>query len=292
MDFYENLSHGTGGFPVGIHDTTCEKGFYLYPHIHREFEFLIMKKGNGKMYIDGYEYDIKEGEAIFINAEELHVGVNVDEEDAEFFAIVFAPEIFGSFGDDVIMNKYVLPVLNKRVQFSRIYDERVAWQKSILEFLKEIHEAYKCANVGCELKIKSFLMSVWQLCFENGVQMQKNSSADRTIEDMKKVFAYIEEEYAGPLSLEDMASKVNMSREYFCRRFSEIMHMTPFEYLLRVRIENSCRMLSDDNLTIGEVAVRSGFNSFSYFSKTFKRFVGCMPREYRRGYLIKVYDIP
>ncbi|MBE5948815.1 MAG: helix-turn-helix domain-containing protein [Lachnospiraceae bacterium] len=281
MNYYENLNHGTGGFPIGIHDTICEKGFYLYPHIHREFEFLVMKKGTGKMYIDGAECNIKVGDAIFINSEELHVGINVDEEEAEFFAVVFAPEMFGNFGDDEIMNKYVLPVLNKRKTLPRMYCSGVEWQDGVLGLLDEIHVAYSLAEVGFELKIKSLLMQIWQICFVHGEQEQENGNQGRTIEDMKKVFLYIQNEYASPLSLEDMASKVNMSREYFCRRFSELMHMTPFEYLLRVRIENSCRMLLDDNLTIGEVATQCGFNSFSYFSKVFRRFVGCTPREYR-----------
>lgn len=279
MNYYENLNHGTGGFPIGIHDTICEKGFYLYPHIHREFEFLVMKKGRGKIYIDGDEYSIQEGSAIFVNSEELHVGVNIDDETAEFFAIVFAPEMFGNFGDDEIMNKYVLPVLNKRKTLPRMYCSGVEWQDGILELLDEIHVAYSLAEVGFELKIKSLLMQIWQICFVHGEQEIGNPG--RMIEDMKKVFLYIQNEYASPLSLEDMASKVNMSREYFCRRFSELMHMTPFEYLLRVRIENSCRMLLDNNLTIGEVATQNGFNSFSYFSKIFRKFVGCTPREYR-----------
>ena len=283
MDYYESLNHGTGGFPVGIHDTTCEKGFSLYPHIHREFEFLVVKKGSGKMYVDGEEYDIKAGDAVFINSEELHVGIGVDENEAEFFAVVFAPEVFGSFGEDVIMNRYILPVMNKTVKFQRVYPGNISRQKNVCELLEELHEAHALGSDGFELKIKSLLMQIWQLCFESRKQETDRNYSDRTIEDMKKVFLYIREEYASPLSLEDMAMEVNMSREYFCRRFSELMHMTPFEYLLRIRIENSCRLLGGTDMTIGEIATECGFNSFSYFSKIFKRITGCSPREYRRN---------
>ena len=286
MDYYENLRHGTGGFPIGIHETICEKGFSLYPHIHREFEFLVVKKGSGKMFVDGAEYDLQEGKAIFINSEELHLGVNVDDEAAEFFAVVFAPEMFGNFGDDEIINKYIMPVLNKRKTLPQMYCSGVEWQDDVLELLDKIHVAYSLSEVGFELKIKSLLMQIWQICFVNGEKAQENKTSDRTVEDMKKVFLYIQKEYASPLSLEDMASGVNMSREYFCRRFSELMHMTPFEYLLRIRIENSCRMLLNDDFTIGEIATQCGFNSFSYFSKTFKRFVGCTPREYQRKHML------
>lgn len=281
MNYYENLKHGTKGFPIGVHDTVCECGFSLYPHVHREFEFLIMKKGNGKMYIDGEEYDIGEGDVVFINSEELHVGIKADEEETEFFAVVFAPEMFGSFGDDIIMNKYVLPVMNKRVKLPVMYSDSTVWKRRMLDMLDEIHTVYSMAEEGAELKIKSLLMQIWQICFSRGKHNAEDNASDPTLENIKKVLVFIQEEYASPLSLEDMAAKVNMSREYFCRRFSELMHMPPFEYLLRVRIENSCRLLNGTDMAIGEAATKCGFNSFSYFSKIFRRVAGCTPREYR-----------
>ncbi|MBQ9766035.1 MAG: helix-turn-helix transcriptional regulator [Lachnospiraceae bacterium] len=282
MNYYENLEHGSKEFPVGVHDTVCEQGFSLYPHLHREFEFLIMKKGSGKLYIDDVEYVISEGDAIFINSEALHVGLNIDEEETVFYAIVFSPELFGSFGDDLIMNKYVMPVINKKIHFGETYSTSISWQKEVVDLLEAVHLEYINANIGYELKIKAMLMEAWQLCFANGSRQSENI-IDDTVEGMKKVFAYIHEEYASQLTLEDIAARTNMSRGYFCRRFSEIMHMTPFEYLLRVRIENSCRMLLASNLPIGEIALQCGFNSFSYFSKTFRSFKGCTPGGYRKS---------
>jgi len=286
MNYYENLEHGTKEFPIGVHDTLCESGFSLYPHLHREFEFLVLNKGRGKIFIDDVEYEVSEGDAVFINSEALHVGVSTDENEAEFFAIVFAPEMFGSFGDDVIMNKYVLPIMNKRVGFQNIYRANIPWQQRVIELLMNIHEVYRLAKLSYELRIKAMLMEVWQLCFENSVNVQNGVVADRSVEDMKKVFAYINKEYASQISLEDMASQINMSRGYFCRRFSEIMHMTPFEYLMQVRIENSSRMLREGKLAVGEIALECGFNSFSYFSKTFKRFTGYTPSKYQKHIII------
>lgn len=284
MNYYENLEHGTKEFPIGVHDTLCENGFSLYPHLHREFEFLVLNKGRGKIFIDDVEYEINEGDVVFINSEALHVGVSIDESKAEFFAIVFAPEMFGSFGDDVIMNKYVFPVMNKMVGFQSIYSIEVPWQCRAIELLRDIHDVYRLAKPCYELRIKAMLMEVWELCFNESVSIHKSTASDRSVEDMKKVFAYINREYMNSLSLEDMASQINMSRGYFCRRFSEIMHMTPFEYLMQVRIENSSRMLREGKLAVGEIALECGFNSFSYFSKTFKRFTGYTPSKYQKAY--------
>lgn len=281
MNYYENKSHGTHEFPIGIHDTDCENGFTLYPHLHREFEFLVMTKGGGVIFIDDNRYEIKEGEAVFINSRQLHIGAAAEERECDFFAVVFSPEMFAHRGDDLILSKYVLPVINKKMNFEKIYRCDVAWQREVLDMLKEIHLQNSVRNVGYELKIKSLITEIWRLCFVNG-KKSRGSETDKTIENMKKVFEYIHTEYAAAITLDDLARHVNMSKGYFCRRFSDIMHMTPFEYLLNVRIENSCRMLSEGTLSIGEISQECGFNSFSYFSKMFKRIVGCTPRDYVR----------
>lgn len=279
MKYYENRPHGTHEFPVGIHDTYCANGFSLHPHLHREFEFLIITKGGGTVFIDDNQYEIKENNALFIGSQQLHIGTSTDNKTCEFFAVVFSPEIFGSHGDDLIVSKYVLPVLNKKISFNRFFNSDIPWQKNVMDMLKKIHEENIAKDIGYELKIKTLLMEIWRLCFVNG-EKQNNSDTDKTLENIKKVFEYIHREYASPVTLDDIASYVNMSKGYFCRRFSDIMHMTPFEYLLCVRIENSCRMLTENTLSIGEISQECGFNSFSYFSKTFKKIIGCTPREY------------
>lgn len=279
MNYYENEPHGTHEFPIGIHDTYRKSGFFLYPHLHREFEFLMITKGNGNIFIDDNQYEIKENTAVFINSQQLHIGTSSDNNLCDFFAVVFSPEIFGSHGDDLILNKYVIPVMNKKISFNQIFSPDIPWQSNVIDMLKKIHSENRTQNIGYELKIKNLLLEIWRLCFING-EKQNNINTDKSLEGIKKAFEYIHCEYASPLTLDDIANHANMSKGYFCRRFSDIMHMTPFEYLLCVRIENSCRMLSENRLSVGEISQECGFNSFSYFSKTFKKIIGCTPRDY------------
>ncbi len=278
MNYYENLSHGTHQFPIGIHYTECPDGFKLYPHIHNEFEFLVLQSGKGVIYIDDTPHEISAGDAVFINSHQLHFGVPADAEKANFFAVVFSPEILGSYGDNLIFNKYILPVIKRKLQFPEVYTCANPWQASVIETLNRIYAAYSEGAIACELEIKSLITELWRICYSNSHKCA--ISRDITLENMKKAFEFIQNEYSSPLTLDEIASQINMSKGYFCRKFSEMVHMTPFEYLLRIRIENSCRMLSESSLSIGEIAQHCGFNSFSYFSKMFKQLMGCTPREY------------
>lgn len=270
MKDYENIRHGTELFPIGIHDTVCKTGFVLYPHIHREFEFFVMEQGRGTVYIEDERFEIKEGEGLFINAEELHIGTKTDENEASFFAVVFAPEIFGNFATDVIMRKFVEPVLQKRIQPKRRLDE-----KSV-ELLRRVHKADN------ELVIKSLLFEIWDICIRSA-DKNADTPKNKNVDDVKLIMNYIKNNCGRDVTLEEMAAYLNVSKGFLCRRFSRVLHMTPFEYLIRIRIEKGCEMLKNTDLSVGEIATRCGFNSFAYFSKLFREKVGITPREYRKN---------
>lgn len=267
MKQYESLKHGTKDFPVGIHDTICDGGFMLYPHIHREFEFLVMCEGKGTLYIEQEKFEINAGEGVFINSEQLHIGVKTDSERAVFFAVVFAPEVFAS---EALIKKFVEPVMCGGVKFSPVLNEET------LKLLNEIH-----SEKDSELKVRAKLHLVWEECLK-AAEKGENVNPGRSSEDIKKVMEYMRENYAEMITLDDIASHINVSRGYLCRRFSNVVHMTPFEYLTEVRIDKSCDMLKNTELSVGDIATQCGFNSFSYFSKIFKQKMGCTPKAYRK----------
>ena len=58
-----------------------------------------------------------------------------------------------------------------------------------------------------------------------------------------------------------------------------MMHRTPFDYVTDLRVRKSTELL-DKGTSVTEAAMSSGFFDSSYYTKTFKRYMGCTPREY------------
>ena len=83
------------------------------------------------------------------------------------------------------------------------------------------------------------------------------------------------------LQLRDVAEHVHVSSHYFCKLFKKSTGMGFSEYLGRVRVENAKHTLANSVLPITEVAGQAGFGSLSQFNRTFQRYVGCSPKEYR-----------
>jgi AraC-like DNA-binding protein len=93
---------------------------------------------------------------------------------------------------------------------------------------------------------------------------------------------FIEESYSDPdIRLGDAAKRSGVSPDHLnllLRRFADI---TFHDLLARYRIEQCLKLLHERNYTLTEVYGRCGFNSSTTFDRQFKRWVGCLPSQYK-----------
>jgi AraC-like DNA-binding protein len=85
-----------------------------------------------------------------------------------------------------------------------------------------------------------------------------------------------------PISLEDTAHRVSMSKEYLARCFRQEMGITLVTYLNRYRVDQAKVLLEKGELNLTEIAMATGFSSSAYFSRVFRQETGISPSEYTR----------
>lgn len=86
---------------------------------------------------------------------------------------------------------------------------------------------------------------------------------------------------AQQISIADVARELGYHRTYLTKLFSREMGMSPVRYLQKMRMERA-KLLLREPLTVEEVAASVGYPDPLYFSKAFKKWVGCTPTDYRR----------
>jgi AraC family transcriptional regulator len=86
-----------------------------------------------------------------------------------------------------------------------------------------------------------------------------------------------------PVDLERAASASGLSPFHFLRLFTEVLGVTPHQYLLRSRLRRAVHLLADDARSITDVAFDVGFGDLSNFVRTFHRAAGVSPRRFRQG---------
>ncbi len=99
---------------------------------------------------------------------------------------------------------------------------------------------------------------------------------------LKQAIEYINEHLDRDLSLEEIATKLDMSQFYFCRLFKQSTGLTPHRYLIRQRVEKSKQLLKQTELNINEIALECGFANPSHFAKWFRQLTGISPRQFRQ----------
>lgn len=83
------------------------------------------------------------------------------------------------------------------------------------------------------------------------------------------------------ISLDSLAAQAGFNKKYFCKLFKEYFGESPWQYLIKSRLNKACFMLMDNSYSIKTVAYRSGFTDELYFSRIFKKNLGVSPRSYR-----------
>ena len=100
------------------------------------------------------------------------------------------------------------------------------------------------------------------------------------IENAKKV---IESNYAGDISLEQVARHVHLSPAYLSELFKKQTGMSFIDYKTIIRIENAKKLIMIPSMTISEVSTKVGYTDPKYFSKLFKKITGKTIFEYKKG---------
>ncbi len=98
---------------------------------------------------------------------------------------------------------------------------------------------------------------------------------------VKSAVAFIQQHHNEPLSRQEIADAIGVSKDYLGRIFQQELRLSPWEYLIRYRVLRAKELLRTTGYSVAEVATRVGFDTATYFSHIFRREVGCSPRAFR-----------
>jgi AraC family transcriptional regulator len=98
---------------------------------------------------------------------------------------------------------------------------------------------------------------------------------------IKEVIAYIEENIDKDIRLDDLATLSGLSRFHFARSFRESLGDTPYQFILKKRIQKAKELLVRPEWNVRQIASATGFADVSQFSKMFRKTIGATPTAWR-----------
>ncbi|MGJ1211093.1 helix-turn-helix transcriptional regulator [Sphingobacterium multivorum] len=191
---------------------------------------------------------------------------------------------------------------------SSIFD-RYTFPKEIKsdQLLKTVIQHLYALNPGRELKIYD------PKSYDNSIELMKNmalqtaspfarasenqaiihllmsrflSEATNKIPQVEKrllrVLDYIDENIHHPISIEQLANQIFISKDHLIRLFKKHINTTPVNYINQKKIEKAQLMMLVDEDNIQQLCFRLGFENISYFNRLFKKLTGETPMSYKR----------
>ncbi len=106
--------------------------------------------------------------------------------------------------------------------------------------------------------------------------------------NVKKAISLIERNISSPLSIEEIANKVNLSHRHLERIFQKEIGMSPAEFSIKIRINHAKNLLINTNNQVSFIAMECGFLDTSHFSRRFRIEFGKSPTEVRKEAMLQL----
>lgn len=245
----------------------CNPSYSFGPEIRDHFIIHYILDGKGEFTVNNKTYKLGKKDGFLIRpGEETYY--KADDKD---------PWIYMWIGFNGIKAEIYLKYANLDENNHIFkYEKDSSLKKCILEIL-----SLNIMNNSNRLKIDGLLYLFIGNLIENNKYMDKENSNTQVDEYINISIDFINNNYSNNIKVTDIANYVGLNRSYFSNLFTKKIGISPQEYLLSLKMEKACNLLTNLQLSIGDVARQVGYEDQLTFSKIFKKSKGVSPKLYR-----------
>lgn len=285
LELKENKPHGTKEYPYVQYFIHRVKHSFQFPvHWHDELEIIYIKQGILQISINGLDYTGTAGSIFLVNPRELHLMGSSDLSVA-YYTLLFPLEFISFQSMDAFETMLLQPLRSGQLVFKhKITDTNLTHRLCpILDQIIAVNQeaAPVSDSLPAEIKTRILLLQFFQQIIESGSIIVPASGSKTDMQ--KELLAYIQSHYTDRITLHDLAKHLHLSEKYISRYFKEHFYLTFSDYVNHLRLTHAKKLLETTELSVTEVALRSGFPNVSYFIRTFKTHYGNPPLKYRKS---------
>ena len=261
--------------PLAVYQAYCQNDAEeVITHYHREIELISITEGSAEFYINSKCFCVKKGDILIIPPYALHRGHTTENVVSSYDCICFDLQLLCDEGLKSGLESQALSITSS-ISGSSPYSEQLQ------SYIQRALLACQRNEAGWELEAVGNLSLLFGFLKKNHFLTQNFETHNET-EFVEKTMSYLLKNISTPISSRDAAKELYMNHSYFCRLFKKTFG-APFEkYVLIYRLEKARLYLADTTLPVTEIAFRLGFQSCSYFCKSFKERFHTTPLSYRK----------
>ena len=242
--------------------------WHSVPHTHNHLELFYIIGGKGQFLINDQLYPVNTNHLVIINPNVLHTEVSLNAQPLEYI-------VLGVDGIELSISD------TSNGQFCILdHFESLDMASCLRNILREM----EMKQPGYEDICQAFMeILIIRLMRSTGLSVPSETSVVSTNRQCAAVRRYIDLHFKEALTLEQLAEEGHMNKYYLSHTFKKEYGVSPINYMISRRIEESKYLLAETDLSMSQIAQLLGFSSLSYFSQVFRKTQGLSPMEYRNN---------
>lgn len=259
--------------------------FYNPLHYHPELELTLVIKSFGQRRVGDHIENFGPGDLVLLGPNVLHVWKNDEiflKEDAKIKAQAIVVKFLPEFAGTDIMERPEMKKIHQLITQTSLSGIKLTGKlrdrvEQIILGLPSLDDTGRFIGL-LEILYTISNSQDFELLASSNFQNEKEANTHR----INVILDYIMDNYQEDLSLELVASQINMNKNAFCRFFKKSTRKSLITMINEVRISKACQNLVETEMDILQVCYACGFNNISNFNKAFKKLKGISPRAYRK----------
>jgi len=256
------------------------KDTFEFPiHYHPEYEINFIQNGKGvKRIVGDHIEEIDDVELVLVGPNLYH-GWELNKcknKDIHEITIQFHNDLFS---DSLLTRRIMMPI---KEMFNRANHGILFSKKTGIELGERLSRISKRDGMDYFLEIISILHD---MANSRNQRLLSTFTVDSDVfeddDKMKLVYEYIQKKFSDKITLDEVSDVARMSPVSFNRFIKKRTGKTFVNYLNDIRIGYAARWLVEKDLSISEIAFKSGFNNIANFNRIFKSIKNTTPSQYR-----------
>ena len=242
--------------------------WHSVPHTHNHMELFYIVGGKGQFLIQDQLHPVNANNLVIINPNVTHTEVSLNAQPLEYI-------VLGIEGVELA------PSESSNGQFSILdHFESVEITGCLRNILREMEQKNTGYEDICQAYMEILIIRLMRSMDLTGSTDSHPGTGNRQCAAVKR---YIDLHFKEALTLEHLAEEAHMNKFYLSHTFKRAYGISPINYMISKRIEESKYLLAETDLSLSQIAHLMGFSSLSYFSQVFRRTQSVSPREYRQS---------
>ena len=234
-------------------------------HTHTCAEMFFITRGHGMFQVRRERFPVAINDLVVINTQVPHTEISQSDSPMEYVVLgVEGLETLTDLGGCALLH---------------LLGEQEPVSACLRQITREIRERQPGCDEVCQKLLEIILL---RLLRREDFALSSAPEGPRGSRECDLVRRYIDNHFKENLTLDQLAQLAHLNKYYLAHAFRREFGVSPINYLISRRIEESRFLLRETDHTLSLIAQILGFSSASYFSQSFRRVEGISPMEYRR----------